>query len=683
MRKSTELSTVRRPRIGAFGKLARIGGLAGTAALVLALVWVGVNHDRLDRPAPAPTTNGALTPVSPPAGSTTAAPTVGDGSDDGAIGKLLQVGKRFRDCPMCPEVVVVRAGSYTMGSPDGQPGREEREGPPHEVTLAARFAIGVYEVKVSEFRSFVDEEEYSVGSSCLTLEESGQEERDRRSWREPGFPQDDEHPVVCVNWHDAQAYVAWLSQKTGESYRLPTEAEWEYAARADTTTVSYWSQAADQCRSANGADRSIRDYWEGETAPCDDGFGKTSPVGNFAANAWGLADVLGNVYEWTMDCWNSNYAGAPLNGDAWQDGDCSRRVARGGSWLSEPSRLRVADRRWTTSGAAMRSDEVGFRVARTVGSKQEPAGTHALTVRTGPPSAHIEIVNIMPPYRPGMELSPGNYYLRVTAPGFETVERTLRHSDEPTNAWIGLPFRDCPGCPMMIEIPRGSYRMGASAGPERFPEGPAHDVAIQAAIAVGVHEVSRKEWEACDERCSRIDGSGGLGGLPVVSVSVGDVENYTKWLSDRTRRRYRLLSEAEWEWAARAGSRDVRCADPDSAPRTATANYSDFPVVACTDSLVHAAPGREERFKPNAWGLYHMLGNASEWTADCWHDDYNGAPTDGSAWTRGCASSGDYVLRGGSWRDALGDMRAGKRFKLFPRMRRDDVGFRVAVEIGR
>lgn len=320
---------------------------------------------------------------------------------------------------------------------------------------------------------------------------------------------------------------------------------------------------------------------------------------------------------------------------------------------------------------------------------------YPLTVQTSPPDARIQIMNIGPKYRPGMRLPPGHYEVKVSAKGFETVELTLEHGrDMETTRWIGLPFRDCPICPTMVELPTGKYTMGtARTGDEFAQERPTHEVAILSSLAVGVFEVSFAEYDACmsDGGCSRTieDNGRGRGHYPAVNASVGDAESYTSWLSVRTDRKYRLLSEAEWEWAARAGTtsdqhwspQHVQCAYENGADTSARRHYGDLPVASCTDGFVHAAPAKDGRFKPNLWGLYHMLGNASEWTRDCWHGDYKGAPTDGSAWMQGCTSG--YVVRGGSWRSAPDDLRAGKRFELYPRTRRNDVGFRVAVEVDR
>ena len=279
-------------------------------------------------------------------------------------------GDRFRDCAECPEMVVVPAGSFWMGSPADEAGRYDNEGPRHEVRIAAPFALGAFEVTVEEFGRFVDETDRSMGDSCWVYDADAREwkERSGRSWRNPGFTQAPAHPVACVSWEDARAYARWLSDKTGETYRLPSEAEWEYAARAGTSTARYWGEdESGQCRHANGGDSAVkRQYgsWPWTTASCDDGHAHTSPVGSFAANPWGLHDVHGNVWEWVVDCWNGSYAGAPSNGSAWTAGDCSRRVLRGGSWVSKPRNLRAANRNWYSTG--LRNVINGFRVSRSV-----------------------------------------------------------------------------------------------------------------------------------------------------------------------------------------------------------------------------------------------------------------------------------------------------------------------------
>ena len=273
-------------------------------------------------------------------------------------------GMTLQDCPECPEMVVVPSGRFQMGSPSSEKGRLDDEGPVHEVTIARPFAVGVNEVTRGEFARFAEATGRSTGNNCWSYESGEWKARSGRHWRDPGFSQTDEHPVVCVRWNDAQAYVRWLSGETGEAYRLPSEAEWEYVARAGTRTAWYWGESeSGQCRYANGADEASGDLGGGKVR-CNDGHARTSPVGSYEANGYGLHDVLGNVWEWVQDCWNESYAGAPRDGSAWTSGECGRRVLRGGSWHANPRNLRSADRGRYWSGN--RVNLIGFRVARTL-----------------------------------------------------------------------------------------------------------------------------------------------------------------------------------------------------------------------------------------------------------------------------------------------------------------------------
>lgn len=257
-----------------------------------------------------------------------------------------RAGRKFRDCEACPEMVVVPAGAFTMGSPSGESGRYADEGPRHQVKMWYPFAVGVYEVTFEEWDACVD------AGGC------GGYVPDDKGWGRG------KRPVINVNWNDAQAYVQWLSNKTGAEYHLLSESEWEYVARAGTNTARYWGESSRaQCRYANGADETARRYhsnWPVEA--CDDGHYHTAPVGTYTANTFDLYDVLGNVWEWTQDCWNDNYSNVSGDGSARESGDCSMRVLRGGSYVSGPKFLRSAYRIGETS--ELRDGGLGFRVAR-------------------------------------------------------------------------------------------------------------------------------------------------------------------------------------------------------------------------------------------------------------------------------------------------------------------------------
>jgi len=264
---------------------------------------------------------------------------------------------------MNPEMVIIAPGRFQQGS---QTGYLDTEIPVREVEFSAPFAVGRCEVTVAEFRAFVRQENYVTDAErkdgCLLRSEMSSnssflERRRGATWQDPGFPQSDRHPVTCVSWNDAQAYIDWLNTTLGLSnengYRLPSESEWEYATRADSRTEYFWGDGW-QCGFSNAS------------SECDDGSEFTAPVASFQENNFGLFDTAGNVYEWVQDCHHDSYEGAPTDGSAWE-ADCGRReirVVRGGSWYFDSEGLRSASRNWLRETAA--EVIVGFRLARTL-----------------------------------------------------------------------------------------------------------------------------------------------------------------------------------------------------------------------------------------------------------------------------------------------------------------------------
>ena len=250
-----------------------------------------------------------------------------------------QVGETFRECETCPEMVVLPAGKFTMGSPEGEKGRFDNEGPQHRVSIPKPFAVGKYEVTVGQYAEFVRETKHKT-ENCDYPE--------GHSWDDPSFKQTNNHPVVCVHWGDALAYTYWLSAKIGHEYRLLTEAEWEYAARAGRTTAYHFGHVllSNQAQYDN------------------DG---TVAVGGFPANVFGLYDMHGNVWEWVDGCWRGDYTGLTMSSElliGCSDFGSDFRVLRGGSWYDGPEGLRSAVR--VGSDAADRNYSFCFRVARTL-----------------------------------------------------------------------------------------------------------------------------------------------------------------------------------------------------------------------------------------------------------------------------------------------------------------------------
>ena len=470
-------------------------------------------------------------------------------------------GDVFRDCAECPEMVVLPGG----------------------------LAMGRYEVTVGEYRAFVS----ATGGTGSDL------------WREQDrFRQTDRHPVVMVSWHDAQRYVSWLSRTTGETYRLPTEAEWGRAAVGSPTG----------CANRDGS-----------------GAG-TCEVGTNGANAWGLSDMVGNVWEWTSDCWES---------------DCVRRVLRGGDFTESSQRSRVRN------NPGYRLDRFGFRVSRMV---DEPD--------TG---LNVPLPAADPPDR----LRPGGVFRdcpscpeMVVIPAGEFQMGSPRTWDEE------MPQRRVRVEQFALgryEVTRAEYAVFAAAtgrDPARLCLG-------------GVVAVEQVDWQS--------PGYPQTDDHPVVCVSWSDARAYVRWLSRETRVSYRLPSEAEWEYAARGGTTTSRywgegpsgqCANANGADAAALRRFGGWTwTQPCTDGRVFTAP--VGTFGANGFGLFDVLGNVDEWVEDCWHDNYRGAPSDGRAWTSGVDCE-RRVLRGGSWQGGSAGLRSTNREGEFDTFSFIDAGFRVA-----
>ena len=288
-----------------------------TNADIVTLMEAGVSASpaAVSSPSPAPQPGGAQ--ASAPAPTRQPGEAFSDALSSGAPG---------------PEMVVIPAGRFRMGCVSGQ-GCLDDEQPVHDVTIPQAFAVSKYEVTFEDYDRFTNPNQ---------VDDAGWG-RGRR-------------PVINVSWNDAQEYVAWLSRQTGQTYRLLSEAEWEYVARAGSSSAYSWGNAIGNNRANCGG--------YGAPNTCGDQWKNTAPAGSFPANAFGVHDMHGNVYEWVEDCWNENYADAPSDGSAWRSGDCSRRLVRGSSWLNIPGDLRSAFRSWFNAGN--RNIIYGFRVGRTL-----------------------------------------------------------------------------------------------------------------------------------------------------------------------------------------------------------------------------------------------------------------------------------------------------------------------------
>jgi len=263
----------------------------------------------------------------------------------------------FQDCSACPEMVEIPGGSFLMGSSTNRGDRKDEDGPQQEVTVG-RFALGRYEVTRREFAAFANEVGFE-GGGCWYWDGNEWNQELSKNWQEPGFQQYENDPVVCVNWEDARRYTDWLTRKAGHEYRLPSEAEWEYAAREGASTIRVWSDSSTSvCGLANVGDLALREAYPAILWPvyeCNDRFVHTAPVGSFQSSVFGLHDMLGNAWEWTEDCWDDR----PTN-------NCTIRVIRGGSWYHGAERSSTAYRNGNNSW--YRVSDRGFRVAKSLPS---------------------------------------------------------------------------------------------------------------------------------------------------------------------------------------------------------------------------------------------------------------------------------------------------------------------------
>ena len=417
------------------------------------------------------------------------------------------------------------------------------------------------------------------------------------NWHKPKFPQTEDDPVVCISWNDAVAFCRWLSEETGRHFRLPSEAEWEYACRG-------------------GKDF---DYVEhpNETGWYRDNSGsRTHPVGQKKPNAWGLYDMQGNAWEWCLDVWHSNYKGAPTDGCPRLTEDylpriAIRRVLRGGAWCRLDFELSASYRYRGTQD--FRSDGSGFRIV-----------------------SSETIINEEP---------------QISKPTYKNQNSQGVTKDKPVINVDGVDFK-------FVRIKAGEFFKGSDEDRE---EQPIHKVRIGYSFDIGKTEVTVRQFRIFTEatgyqtdsekerwawtRTGRHDWDPEhlicwwnlpfiqTEDEPATCISWYDAIEFCKWLSEKTGRQIRLPSASEWEYACRAGTTSDFAGDVEQM------GWYRFNSGYRTHKVAQK--------KPNAWGLYDMHGNVWEWCMDMWHKNYEGAPTDGSAWTE--SKTFEPVMRGGSF----------------------------------
>ena len=485
------------------------------------------------------------------------------------------------------------------------------------------------------------------------------------------------HPVVNISWYDIQSFIDWLNAKTDGNYRLPTEAEWEYAGRAGSIRKFSWT----------GAGRNNRANCNNDD--CGDSWDYTAPVGSFSANPWGLHDMHGNVWEWVQDCWNDSYEGAPTDGSAKTNSVCGLRVRRGGGWNTDPWPLHAAIRApWISAGRTNQGD-TGFRLAQD--EEQQPP-----TTASDPLAEMLALGRLCRQGELGLPkdyIQAYQWFDLAASQGAAALEERDALAAQMTpeqiekaqssEAFIKL-IEDIVAIPGgtfikklledMIAIPGGSFRMGNLSGKGYGNEQPVRNVTVPA-FRLGKHEVTFAQWDACvaDGGCNGYtpdDEGWGRSNRPAINVPWYDAQSFIDWLNGKTGGNYRLPTEAEWEYAARAGSTtEYSWGDDIGSNRTN--------CDGCGSQWDDDRTAPVGSFPANPWGLHDMHGNVHEWVQDCWNRRYEGAPTDGSAWTSGeCILR---VFRGGAWDSPPWRLRSAYR-GWEGGWGRDHLGFRLAQD---
>jgi formylglycine-generating enzyme required for sulfatase activity len=494
------------------------------------------------------------------------------------------------------EMVLIPAGKFMMGSPASEKGRRDVE-TQHEVTLTNPFYLGKYEVTQEQYEAVMGDNPSSTKGAKL--------------------------PVTNVSWEDCQEFIKKLNGKTNGGYRLPTEAEWEYACRAGTSTAySLGDKITPQ--DANYEDSKI---------------GKSVAVGSYKPNAFGLYDMHGNVWEWCEDWWDGYPAGALTDPKGAATGD--RRVLRGGSFLYDVSRARSSFRNGLAPSS--RFSNYGFRLARSVDNK----------VEVFPPVLKSDPAAIMP--------ATGNL---LVSPFSEAKAKELQKSvakslqkeaEETEDLGKGVKLD-------LVLIPAGKFMMGSPVTEQdRSGDETQHEVTLTKPYYMGKYEVTQEQWESVmGNNPSRTKGAK----LPVTNVSWEECQEFIRELNEKTKGGYRLPTEAEWEYACRAGT---------------TRAYSFGNNITKSDANIAVSSTKVVgSYKPNAFGLYDMHGNVTEWCED-WVAPYpEGAVTD----PKGPAGGGRRVLRGGSAFFGVSQARSSHRLKSWPSAARlNDAGFRLVRSV--
>jgi formylglycine-generating enzyme required for sulfatase activity/serine/threonine protein kinase len=587
--------------------------------------------------------------------------------------------------------------------------------PQHAVRITRPYYLAAYEVTNGQFKKFVEATRHKTdgekddkggwgypAKGPDALDYSGSEGRGF-TWRHWGIELSDEAPVVSVSWNDAVAFCEWLSRKEGKLYRLPTEAEWEYACRAGTTTrYSNGDEPERLTQIGNIRDMTARQKfgWQ-NTLTSSDGSAYTNDVGRYAANHFGIYDMHGNAAEWCSDWFSMSYYREPPHADPTGPSTGALHVVRGGSWSSSAIYCRSAHR--VAEISTYRSDRIGFRVV-CVGTKAPWP-----PIPSAPPAQSSGVA-------PALLVAP--FKEEQIGDARKTWSRYAQIDEQTTNL----------AGQTMLLVPPGEFKMGST--PEQIAqisrsdakwkketaksEQPLHHVRISRPFYLAAHEVTRAQFARFVRAtgyktvCERAGGQGAgvdtsgkfkvdrkfnwrnVGftqedSHPVINVSWRDAMAFCTWLTWREGKVYRLPTEAEWEYACRAGTTTLFASgdDPESlatmanvADESAKAKFPSWRSIKGRDGYIFTAPVGS--FRPNAFGLYDMHGNVREFCGD-WHsDDYYAKSPESDP--SGPSSGANRVNRGGAWTSNAADCRSASRGATKPTSAGLSLGFRVAAD---
>lgn len=485
------------------------------------------------------------------------------------------------------QFVFIPPGEFNMGSNESYSAK-----PAHKVKISKPFYLGKYPVTQREWKAV-------MGSN-------------------PSYYRGNNHPVERVSWNDVQEFVKKLNEKEDAyKYRLPSEAEWEYTCRAGTTS-----------KYSFGEGESILDEYVWYTKNSQN---ETHPIGQKKPNVWGLYDMHGNIWEWVQDEWHDDYSGAPTDGNAWETGNCSKRVEKGGGWFSCASHCQSSFR--DKDHSQYKSDDIGFRLLMECNSDE------------------IEKINTV---------------LNIFNEPTKNQIKGSIHEDFSKNEHKAADIKPetlvCDSIEMeFVLIPSGEFEMGSN---ESIDEKPIHKVKTCKPFYLGKYPVTQKQWlSLMGYNPSYFKGDN----RPVERVSWNDAQQFIKKMNEKeSTDKYRLPSEAEWEYVCRAGT-------------TTDYSFDDKHSNLVEYSWKYEKPEREThqvgQKKSNPWGLYDLHDNVCEWVQDKWHDSYEGAPDDCSAWED--EKSPYRICRGGSWRSFAWSRRSAARHRNVPDCHNSDIGFRV------